>query len=67
VRELSKKLRGKYKSETKVANVIMKDCIRLAEDLEMFLNREPDIARYNELSKMLENVKYKIDNLINKK
>lgn len=67
VRELSNKLRGKYQSETKIANGIIKDCTRLTENLEMFLNRELDIAQYNELSEMLENVKYKIDNLINKK
>ena len=66
-KELSKKLRGKYKSETKVANIIMKVCIRLVEDLEMFLNREPDIAQYNELSEVLENIKCKIDSLIHKK
>jgi len=65
-RELSKKLRGKFESEIKIANRIMKDCIKLAEDLEMFLSLETNIEQYGELSEMLENVKCKIDNLIRK-
>jgi len=65
-RGLSKKLRGKSESETKIVNRIMKDCIRLTEDLEMLINIEPDITQYDELLEVLKNIKSKIDSLIRK-
>jgi ParB family chromosome partitioning protein len=65
-RELSKKLRGKGESKAKIVNRVMKECNRLAEDLEMFLSLEQDISQYNELSEALGNIKSKIDNLIHK-